>query len=81
MLRGLGLRRRRGAKGEGEGEGGIVSMGAYGAIMRPSQEFAGRYDEAHTTREQLRAWHLRQDWGVYAGRGRGGGGAKEGVLG
>jgi homocysteine S-methyltransferase len=34
-----------------------LSMGAYGAVMVPSQEYTGKYDEGHQSREQLRDWH------------------------
>jgi homocysteine S-methyltransferase len=34
-----------------------LSLGAYGAIMSPSQEYAGKYDAEHQGLEQLRDWH------------------------
>ncbi|PQE30992.1 Homocysteine S-methyltransferase protein [Rutstroemia sp. NJR-2017a WRK4] len=34
-----------------------LSLGAYGAIMSPSQEYAGKYDAEHQGVEQLRDWH------------------------
>ncbi|TAQ88413.1 hypothetical protein B7494_g3288, partial [Chlorociboria aeruginascens] len=37
-----------------------LSLGAYGAVMVPSQEYSGRYDKAHSSREQLRSWHLER---------------------
>ena len=45
-----------------EGRKGKValSLGAYGAVMIPSQEYSGKYDDVHVTSEQLRAWHRRR---------------------
>lgn len=34
-----------------------LSLGAYGAIMVPSQEYSGEYDEAHKTIQDLAQWH------------------------
>lgn len=34
-----------------------LSLGAYGAVMIPSQEYSGEYDEGHRTSSQLREWH------------------------
>ncbi len=34
-----------------------LSLGAYGAVMVPSQEYTGKYDEEHRSVEQLRDWH------------------------
>ncbi|KAM3074392.1 AdoMet-homocysteine methyltransferase [Clarireedia jacksonii] len=34
-----------------------LSLGAYGAVMSPSQEYAGKYDAEHQGLEQLRDWH------------------------
>jgi homocysteine S-methyltransferase len=34
-----------------------LSLGAYGAVMVPSQEYTGKYDEGHKSVEQLRDWH------------------------
>jgi len=34
-----------------------LSLGAYGAVMVPSQEYMGKYDDEHKTVEQLRNWH------------------------
>lgn len=48
----------RGAFG-GPGKRGKValSLGAYGAVMVPSQEYSGAYDVERRTREGLRKWH------------------------
>lgn len=50
---------------------GIValSLGAYGAIMVPSQEYSGVYDEAHSSVEGLREWHFDR-LGVFLPRAR-----------
>lgn len=37
-----------------------LSLGAYGATMLPSQEYTGKYDPDHLTREGLREWHMRR---------------------
>lgn len=37
-----------------------LSLGAYGAVMIPSQEYSGNYDEAHSSIAQLREWHLNR---------------------
>ena len=34
-----------------------LSLGPYGACMIPSQEYGGRYDEAHDGEESLYLWH------------------------
>jgi len=34
-----------------------LSLGAYGAVMVPSQEYTGKYDDGHKSVEQLRDWH------------------------
>lgn len=34
-----------------------LSVGPYGACMVPSQEYSGRYDDAHSTQEALVEWH------------------------
>lgn len=34
-----------------------LSIGPYGACMVPSQEYSGRYDEAHASAAALYAWH------------------------
>jgi homocysteine S-methyltransferase len=34
-----------------------LSVGPYGACMIPSQEYSGRYDEAHNSQETLYEWH------------------------
>jgi homocysteine S-methyltransferase len=34
-----------------------LSLGAYGAVMVPSQEYTGKYDDGHKSLEQLRDWH------------------------
>lgn len=34
-----------------------LSLGAYGAVMVPSQEYSGEYDEDHRSVEQLADWH------------------------
>jgi homocysteine S-methyltransferase len=47
---------------DGSGRNGIValSLGAYGAVMVPSQEYGGVYDEGHDSVEGLREWHLER---------------------
>ena len=45
------------AKSEDEGQV-VLSLGAYGAIMIPGQEYTGRYDEKRATVEGLRQWHF-----------------------
>ena len=35
----------------------VLGLGAYGATMRPSQEYTGKYDEEHATRKGLKDWH------------------------
>ena len=37
-----------------------LSLGPYGACMIPSQEYSGKYDEAHDTEESLFQWHLER---------------------
>jgi homocysteine S-methyltransferase len=34
-----------------------LSLGAYGAVMVPSQEYTGKYDDEHKSVQQLRDWH------------------------
>jgi homocysteine S-methyltransferase len=34
-----------------------LSLGPYGAVMIPSQEYSGCYDEEHNTTEKLFRWH------------------------
>ncbi|TGO09169.1 hypothetical protein BTUL_0176g00020 [Botrytis tulipae] len=34
-----------------------LSLGAYGAIMTPGQEYTGKYDDDHKSSEQLSSWH------------------------
>ncbi|KAJ8070089.1 hypothetical protein OCU04_000484 [Sclerotinia nivalis] len=34
-----------------------LSLGAYGAIMTPGQEYTGKYDDQHKSSEQLSSWH------------------------
>ncbi|KAA8576785.1 hypothetical protein EYC84_006842 [Monilinia fructicola] len=34
-----------------------LSLGAYGAIMTPGQEYTGKYDDEHKSSEQLSSWH------------------------
>ena len=57
-----GVEIAREAFGGGDsGKGKVaLSLGAYGAVMLPSQEYSGRYDEDHATRAQLREWHKRR---------------------
>jgi homocysteine S-methyltransferase len=44
-----------------DGKGGVVlGLGAYGAVMVPSQEYSGEYDAEHSSVEQLRDWHFRR---------------------
>lgn len=38
----------------------LLSLGAYGAIMVPSQEYGGVYDEEHRSVEHLREWHFER---------------------
>jgi homocysteine S-methyltransferase len=43
---------------EGQGKTGVaLSVGPYGAVMVPGQEYSGRYDEAHDSLEALEEWH------------------------
>jgi homocysteine S-methyltransferase len=35
----------------------VLGLGAYGAIMVPSQEYTGAYDESHRSVGQLQEWH------------------------
>lgn len=37
-----------------------LSLGAYGAIMVPSQEYTGKYDDRHRSAEQLSKWHKQR---------------------
>jgi len=37
-----------------------ISLGPYGACMVPSQEYSGRYDEHHSSEEQLMRWHVQR---------------------
>lgn len=37
-----------------------LSVGPYGAIMKPSQEYSGEYDKAHSSMESLQAWHTKR---------------------
>ena len=37
-----------------------LSLGAYGAVMVPSQEYSGKYDDGHATVQQLRDWHKKR---------------------
>ena len=37
-----------------------LSLGPYGACMTPSQEYSGKYDEAHDAEESLYQWHLER---------------------
>ncbi|CRL19423.1 Homocysteine S-methyltransferase [Penicillium camemberti] len=37
-----------------------LSVGPYGAIMNPSQEYSGEYDQAHSSMESLHAWHTER---------------------
>ncbi|QPG96342.1 hypothetical protein C2857_003889 [Epichloe festucae Fl1] len=34
-----------------------LSVGAYGATMKPCQEYTGRYDAAHGSAQRLQVWH------------------------
>ena len=41
-----------------QGRGKVaLSLGAYGAVMIPSQEYSGKYDVGHRSVEELREWH------------------------
>ncbi|KHO01300.1 Homocysteine S-methyltransferase [Metarhizium album ARSEF 1941] len=42
-----------------------LSFGPYGACMTPSQEYGGRYDEAHDSQEALCDWH-RERLGLFS---------------
>lgn len=56
-----GVRLAREAFGEARPAGTVaLSLGAYGAVMVPSQEYSGRYDEARMSVAGLQAWHLRR---------------------
>lgn len=47
--------------GDSETSGKVaLSLGAYGAIMIPGQEYTGLYDHLHRTAEQLAEWHGRR---------------------
>lgn len=37
-----------------------LSMGSYGAVMKPSQEYSGQYDSAHDSVETLQKWHTER---------------------
>ncbi|CRG82665.1 hypothetical protein PISL3812_00009 [Talaromyces islandicus] len=37
-----------------------LSIGPYGAIMKPSQEYSGQYDSAHDSVHALQAWHTER---------------------
>lgn len=37
-----------------------LSLGAYGATMKPSQEYSGAYDAEHSTQDQLFSWHAQR---------------------
>jgi homocysteine S-methyltransferase len=37
-----------------------LSLGAYGAVMVPSQEYTANYDGDHKSMEQLREWHKKR---------------------
>lgn len=41
-----------------------LSIGPYGACMIPSQEYSGKYDEAHNSQEKLFDWH-RERMGLF----------------
>jgi homocysteine S-methyltransferase len=59
MRDGVEIARR--AFGGKKGKGKVaLSLGAYGAVMVPSQEYSGEYDGGHVTREALREWHLKR---------------------
>ncbi|KAL2210067.1 Homocysteine S-methyltransferase [Sarocladium strictum] len=43
---------------QGGGKTGVaLSVGPYGAIMVPGQEYSGKYDEKHDSLETLEVWH------------------------
>ena len=37
-----------------------LSIGPYGAIMKPCQEYSGRYDSAHDSVDSLQVWHTER---------------------
>lgn len=44
---------------DSKGDGLVaLSLGPYGATMRPSTEYTACYDSHHSTQERLRKWHL-----------------------
>ncbi|KAJ8123168.1 hypothetical protein ONZ43_g814 [Nemania bipapillata] len=43
-----------------------LSLGPYGAVMTPSQEYSGRYDDEHNSVEKLFHWHADR-LGLFAG--------------
>ena len=55
------FKRKHGAEKAGKV---ALSLGAYGAVMVPSQEYSGKYDEEHRTLKQLRDWH-HQRLGIF----------------
>jgi homocysteine S-methyltransferase len=59
MRSAVGISRHSFKKNQGSSNGGQValSLGAYGAVMVPSQEYTGNYDDGHTTVDQLSNWH------------------------
>jgi homocysteine S-methyltransferase len=59
MRSAVGISRASFRNVQATGDGGSValSLGAYGAVMVPSQEYTGKYDNGHKSVEQLRDWH------------------------
>ncbi len=66
------MRRAVGIARDAIESGGKVALGlgAYGAVMVPSQEYSGVYDKGHESVEQLREWHFRRI-GVFSPGGEG----------
>jgi len=48
---------KEGGKNSGKDGKVVLGLGAYGAIMRPSQEYTGKYDEERATTKGLKDWH------------------------
>ncbi|KAH8815393.1 Homocysteine S-methyltransferase [Xylogone sp. PMI_703] len=61
MRSAIGIVRKALDNGKSNGQGEIaLSLGAYGATMRPSQEYSGIYDDEHKSLEHLYQWHLKR---------------------
>lgn len=47
-----------GTAGSAHGGKVALSVGPYGACMVPGQEYSGKYDQDHSSLDDLKAWHL-----------------------